>query len=116
MKNYKTPIIFCPSIEDGGVEKNLYLISNYLINKLKNLTIVTANKDKKKKFRKNIKFLAPLMNFNNSSRRIKALICLFLIFNLLFNYGLSVSLLFNLISVLFSFLFALFREIVFYRI
>jgi glycosyltransferase involved in cell wall biosynthesis len=80
MKNYKTPIIFCPSIEDGGVEKNLYLISNYLINKLKNLTIVSANNDKKKKFKKNIKFLAPLINFNNSSRRIKALICLFLIF------------------------------------
>jgi glycosyltransferase involved in cell wall biosynthesis len=80
MKNYKTPIIFCPSIEDGGVEKNLYLISNYLINKLKNLTIVSANNDKKNKFVKNIKFLAPLINFNNSSRRIKALICLFLIF------------------------------------
>lgn len=80
MNSFKTPIIFCPSIEDGGVEKNLYLISNYLSNKLNNLTIVSANKNKHKKFIKNIKFLVPLFDFNNSSRRIKALICLFLIF------------------------------------
>ena len=26
-------IIFCPSIEEGGVEKNLYIISNYLSKK-----------------------------------------------------------------------------------
>jgi len=80
MNSFKTPIIFCPSIEDGGVEKNLYLISNYLSNKLNNLTIVSANKNKHKKFKKKIKFLVPLFDFNNSSRRIKALICLFLIF------------------------------------
>ena len=80
MNNFITPIIFCPSIEDGGVEKNLYLIANYLSNRLKNLTIVSANKNKHKKFKKNIKFLAPLIDTNNSSRRIKALICLFLIF------------------------------------
>ena len=29
----KQLIIFNPSIEDGGVEKNLFLISNYLANK-----------------------------------------------------------------------------------
>ena len=26
-------LIFIPSIEDGGVEKNLFLITNYLIEK-----------------------------------------------------------------------------------
>ena len=30
----KKIIIFNPSIEDGGVEKNLFIISNYLANKI----------------------------------------------------------------------------------
>ena len=41
-------IIFCPSIEEGGVEKNLYIISNYL-SKKNDVFVVTANKNKKKK-------------------------------------------------------------------
>ena len=47
MRQYE-PIIFAPSIEEGGVEKNLFLISNFLSKKLKNLTIITANNNKKK--------------------------------------------------------------------
>ena len=35
-------IIFMPSIESGGVEKNLFLITNYLVNKFRNITIITA--------------------------------------------------------------------------
>ena len=38
-------IIFCPSIEEGGVEKNLYIISNYLSKKT-DVFLVTANKNK----------------------------------------------------------------------
>ena len=49
MRPYE-PIIFAPSIEEGGVEKNLFLISNFLSKKLKNLTIITANNNKKKYF------------------------------------------------------------------
>ena len=40
-------IIFNPSIEDGGVEKNLYILSNYLISKFKNIEIISANPEKK---------------------------------------------------------------------
>ena len=68
-------IIFCPSIEYGGVEKNLYTISNYLSKKLK-LNIVTANNDKKKFFNKEINFYSPSSSFwNNSPRILKTLIC-----------------------------------------
>ena len=37
-----------PFIGIGGVEKNLFIISNYLIKKFKNLSICTISSDKKK--------------------------------------------------------------------
>ena len=45
----KNIIFFCPSIEDGGVEKNLFLIANKLSDNLK-ISVVTANENKKDKF------------------------------------------------------------------
>ena len=43
--NFKNElIIFIPSIVDGGVEKNLYLISNYLSKKIKpNYVMIKKN-------------------------------------------------------------------------
>lgn len=71
-------IIFCPSIEEGGVEKNLYIISNYLSKKI-DVFLVTANKNKKKMFNKNIKFLTPKTNFwNNKTRLLKTFICFYI--------------------------------------
>lgn len=50
-------VIFIPSIENGGVEKNLELISNYLAKKKEiNLAIVSAFKNNNFIFKKNIKF------------------------------------------------------------
>ena len=43
-------LIFVPSIEDGGVEKNLFLISNHFSNNGIKTNIITANLDKKSKF------------------------------------------------------------------
>ena len=43
-------IIFMPSIEGGGVEKNLFIISNYLSKNIKNTYVITANKNYNKKF------------------------------------------------------------------
>ena len=37
-------LIFHPSIEGAGVEKNLFLISNYLANKLDRVTVISADK------------------------------------------------------------------------
>ena len=52
----KKIVVFMPSIENGGVEKNLFIISDYLYKKFNNLTIITASKKAKKKFNRKIKF------------------------------------------------------------
>ena len=44
-----------PSIEDGGVEKNLVNVSNFLINKISNISLITAFINNKYKFNKKIK-------------------------------------------------------------
>ena len=48
----KELIIFNPSIEDGGVEKNLYLITNYLCEKDLNISIISTDIEKKKNLKK----------------------------------------------------------------
>ena len=55
----KKIILFIPSIEKGGAEKNLFIISNYLSNRFKKLTVISATKKAKKKFNKRIEFLCP---------------------------------------------------------
>ena len=83
----KKLIIFIPSIEEGGVEKNLYIVSNYLIKKNVKVEILTCNNNKAKFFDKKIKFIGTSSNFwHTKSRAIKYLVCLFLLFfNLLKN-------------------------------
>ena len=72
-------IIFIPSIESAGVEKNLFYLSNYLIKRNVDVNILTANNNKKNYFNKKINFICPRSNkWNNSSRLIKTLICLYL--------------------------------------
>jgi len=44
----KELIVFNPSIEDGGVEKNLYLIVNYLTLKGLNVSLISSDLKKKK--------------------------------------------------------------------
>ena len=46
----KKLIIFIPSIESGGVEKNLFIIGNYLSNKIDKVSLITASKENRKKF------------------------------------------------------------------
>ena len=77
-KRKKNLIIFIPFIGGGGVEKNLFLISNFLSKKVKNIKICTISKKLKKKFDSKIKFLCPEKNFSeNLNIRIKYLICLY---------------------------------------
>ena len=78
-KSKKNIIFFCPSIEEGGVEKNLINICNN-ISQFQRVTLVTANTNKKKKFNKNIEFVSPKKNkFNNQARLIKSLISIILL-------------------------------------
>ena len=73
-------IIFMPSIEGGGVEKNLFIISNYLSKKLKNISIITLSKTYKKKFNKKIEFITLKKNFwDKLGRRKKFIISLFIL-------------------------------------
>ena len=75
-------IIFMPSIEGGGVEKNLFIISNYLSKKLKNISIITLSKSYKKKFNKKIEFITLKNNFwDKLGRRKKFIISLFILLN-----------------------------------
>ena len=77
----KNLMIFNPSIEDGGVEKNLYLISNYFKNCGISVEILTANYDKYKNFKKGIKFIGTKNVFwQKQNRKIKYIVCLFILF------------------------------------
>ena len=58
----KNLIIFMPSMEGGGVEKNIILISNYLINFIKNITLITFDKKFSKSFDRRIKIIYPKNN------------------------------------------------------
>lgn len=84
MEKNKELIIFIPSIEDGGVEKNLYIIANYLSTKLGKINLITYDSSKKNFFNKNIKFINPYFNFIDFKNRYpKYLLCLFTLFKIL---------------------------------
>tara|TARA_B100000579_G_scaffold379522_1_gene346904 strand:- start:1072 stop:2169 length:1098 start_codon:yes stop_codon:yes gene_type:complete len=77
-------LIFVPSIEDGGVEKNLFLISNYFANNKIKTNIITANLNKKKKFNNKVNFISSKSNFfNNKNRFYKTIFCFYLLFKFL---------------------------------
>ena len=80
----KKIILFIPSIEKGGAEKNLFIISNYLSNKFKQLTIISATKKAKKKFNKKIKFLCPNSEiWDIFGRGIKTFISIFFLIKII---------------------------------
>ena len=84
MKN-KNLVLFMPSIEGGGVEKNFFIISNYLSEKIENLEVITTSISSKKKFNKKIKFSSPRSRFwEKSTRRIKYIICLMILIKSIF--------------------------------
>ena len=76
----KKLIIFIPSIEGGGVEKNLYIISNYLAKKLNKISIISSSLKYKNRFTKNINFIVPKSKtWDSKSRVTKYFLCLFLL-------------------------------------
>jgi glycosyltransferase involved in cell wall biosynthesis len=81
----KRLIIFNPSIEDGGVEKNLFLISNYLANKVPHIILITSSINKIKIFSKKILFSTIYFNFFDWFNRYpRYFFCIFLlIFNII---------------------------------
>ena len=80
----KKLIIFMPSIEGGGVEKNLFIISNFLGEKFENTILITASKSYNSKF-KNLKVVNPKTSTEHfSSRRLKYLFCIIELIKILF--------------------------------
>ena len=79
----KKLILFMPSIEVGGVEKNLFIISNYLSKKIPGSILITSSKSLNSKFQ-NIKIINPRQNIENSSfKRLKFLFCIIELIKLL---------------------------------
>lgn len=101
-------VIFVPSIEDGGVEKNLYLISNFLAKKGIKVNLITANFDKKKKFIKSINFISPKNNFFNKKNRFyKTIYCFYLLLKFFFKKKKILILSFqaNIYAIFFAYIF-----------
>tara|TARA_Y100001936_G_C16057241_1_gene661859 strand:- start:63 stop:1163 length:1101 start_codon:yes stop_codon:yes gene_type:complete len=55
----KKLIIFIPHIRGGGVEKNFFIISNYLAKRIEKISVITINKEYKNKLSKNINLISP---------------------------------------------------------
>ena len=82
--NKKKLLVFIPSIEDGGVEKNLFIILNYLKLKIKNIHLLTFDDSKKNYFDNGIKIINPKFNFFFLRGRYpKYILCLLLLLKIL---------------------------------
>ena len=72
-----------PHMVGGGVEKNLYIISNYCAKKIRNVYLISSTKNFNKYF-KNVKIINPNLNLWNSlSPRLNYFICLFVLLKML---------------------------------
>ena len=103
-------LIFVPSIEDGGVEKNLFIITNYFSKKGIKTSLITANFDKKKRFNRKINFISPSTNFlNNKNRFYKTIYCFYLLLVFYFKKKnfLILSFQANIYAIFFAFFFRL---------
>ena len=76
----KNLIVFMPSIEGGGVEKNLFLICNFLVKKTSSLKVITISKKYTNKFDKPIKIISlKSKQWDRFNRKIKFFLSLILL-------------------------------------
>jgi len=76
----KKLVLFMPSLEGGGVEKNFFLLANYFVRKVNNVTVITISKRFKYKFNKKISFISTKFFFwDNFGRITKYIIALYLL-------------------------------------
>ena len=75
----KKIIFFMPSMEGGGVEKNLIILVNFLSNKLQNLNLVSFDEVFKKKISKKVIFKSFSKKPLNLNKYFKYIICLALL-------------------------------------
>ena len=80
----KNVVFFMPLIGVGGVEKNLFLVSNFFSKKLDNIFVCTGSNKYKNKFNSNIKFLGPKKNLSDKLNiRLRYIFCLYILFKFL---------------------------------
>ncbi len=80
----KNIVFFMPLIGVGGVEKNLFLVSNFFSKKLDNIFVCTGSNKYKNKFNSKIKFLKPKKNFSDKLNiRLRYIFCLYILFKFL---------------------------------
>ena len=83
----KKILVFIPHIRGGGVEKNFFLLTNFLAKKTSSVAVITVNKEYKSNLNKKIRIIAPKSNtWKNSPIYLKYFISIFfLILTLLKN-------------------------------
>ena len=73
-------LIFIPHIGGGGVEKNFFMLSNFLSKKINSIVVITVNKESKKNLDKRIKIISPKSDqWKDSSIYIKYLVSIVLL-------------------------------------
>lgn len=82
----KKLVIFMPSMEGGGVEKNIIIVTNYLSKFINNIELITFDNKFNRFFNKKIK----IINFKNHSKTkvnkyYKYFVCLFLLIKEILN-------------------------------
>ena len=86
LKNQKKLIIFMPSMEGGGVEKNIILISNYLSKYLDDISLITFDSRFNNQFNKKIKIINHTKKILNVTKYYKYFICLINLAKQIFTY------------------------------
>ena len=66
----KNLLIFIPSIDGWGVEKNFFLITNYLSKNFSNVSLITSDKSIKKKLATKSILLAQIQIFGDLNQDI----------------------------------------------
>jgi len=80
MQTNKKLVIFMPSMEGGGVEKNIIIISNYLAKYIKNIELITFNQKFNNFFDKKIKIINYSKKKNDAKNKYyKYFFCLLLL-------------------------------------
>ena len=82
----KKLVLFIPSIESGGVEKNFFNICNFLSHHYKKIFVITSDTKFKNNFEKNVILISPKSNYWAKKGRLKkTIISLFLLIKHFFN-------------------------------
>ena len=76
----KRLILFMPSIDGGGVEKNLIIISNYLSKKIEDIVLITFDSKFNNNFNRNIKIINAIKKIEENIQSITSIFNAFFYF------------------------------------